>query len=81
HTADNASEYPDSFKSDAYKQLQEKRKEVRRARLGLNRKEHGIRELRKELYYYNKLDMANKAPAKNTRGSHTITETKLNWNH
>ncbi|KAG0003731.1 hypothetical protein BGZ65_001402 [Modicella reniformis] len=69
------------FKIDAYNELQASWEEVRKDREELNRKENDLRTLRRELYYYNKLDKAPKTPSGNTRSGQTITKTKPNWSH
>lgn len=70
---------PERFRTDAYKRLQAKRVEVRSALVELNQKEEELRMLRKQLYYYNKLDKADKTP-KDASGSQ-VNRTTPNWDH
>ncbi|KAG0210759.1 hypothetical protein BGX31_001832, partial [Mortierella sp. GBA43] len=76
----NRIKVPNRFQSDAYHQLQALRDEVRQARVDLNVKEDELRGLRKQLYYYNKLDKADKNGSKTSRSGPAPT-TVPNWSH
>ncbi|KAF9992781.1 hypothetical protein BGZ65_011808, partial [Modicella reniformis] len=72
---------PDRFKSDAYNQLLVAREDVRKHHEVLDPKENNLRELRRQLYYYNKLDKADKTPVETTRSDQTVNRTTPDWAH
>ncbi|KAI8356335.1 hypothetical protein B0O80DRAFT_24618 [Mortierella sp. GBAus27b] len=77
--AANRIKVPDRFQSDEYQQLRTQRAKVRQARVELNAKEAELRETRNQLYYYNKLDKADKSSRISTTSQ--VSVTAPTWDH
>lgn len=74
HRAVNTIKCPDRFATETYEKFRSNRENLHSARIELSQQEEALRDLKRELYYFNKLDKADKSsPPKNLESSRTMT--------